>query len=65
MSHATVQCCMCKKYRVNGKWISFDHEPIGFVTSTYCDKCHKEKIKEVDDFFKDKPETDNELSSES
>lgn len=56
---AIVQCCMCHKYRVNGKWIRLEHEPIGKFTKTYCDKCHKAKIKEVDDFFKDKPETES------
>jgi len=43
-----VQCCVCRKMRIGGKWEKiepFEGEP---VSHTYCPGCHAEFLKEIE-----------------
>ena len=35
----TIQCCMCKKVKVDGHWVSRHSVSHGRVTHTYCPVC--------------------------
>lgn len=35
----TVQCCQCRRYRVNGAWRALDPAPSGPTSHTYCPAC--------------------------
>lgn len=42
----TVQCCVCRKYRVKNSWKDIAKVD-GDVSHTYCPGCKKQALKEI------------------
>ncbi|MFA4871838.1 MAG: hypothetical protein WC610_02150 [Patescibacteria group bacterium] len=41
------QCCVCKRFYVDGKWVKKQISNNKEVTHGYCDRCFKKVMKEI------------------
>lgn len=42
-----IQCCKCKKVKLDGKWHHVTHELEGMTSHTYCPVCSEEFLIEI------------------
>lgn len=51
----TIVCCVCGKVRIDWEWVEVNTLPEGLLSHTYCEKCFRHTMLEIEEFFAEQP----------